>query len=74
VSTAAVVETVVERPSSSTLVVVTPKAPRTSERFFDQHPLVPVFVAGFFALALSGAMVASTLLWLALRHSGVMAP
>lgn len=73
-STAAVVETVEERPSSSTLAVVTPKAPEKSGRFFDQHPLVPVFIAGFFALALSGAMVGTIVLWLALRQSGVMAP
>ena len=73
-STAAVVETVEERPSQSTLVVAAPKAPKTSDGFFDQHHLVPVFIAGFLALALSGAFVGSILFWLALRHSGVMAP
>ena len=73
-STAAVVETIDERPSPSTLVVATPEAAKTDEGFLDQHPLVPVFIAGFFALALSSAMVGSIVLWLALRHSGVMAP
>jgi len=74
VSTAAVVETVEERPSPSSLEVVGPKAPKTSDGFFDQHHLVPVFIAGFLALVLSGAMVGTIVLWLALRHSGVMAP
>ena len=73
-STSAVVETVEECPSPSSLKVVAPKAPKTSERFFDQHHLVPVFIAGFLALVLSGAMVGTIVLWLALRHSGVMAP
>jgi len=74
VNTAAVVEKVEEPPSPSTLVAVTPKVSKANEGFFDQHHLVPVFIAGFFALALSGAFVGSIVLWLALRHSGVMAP
>jgi hypothetical protein len=70
----AVVETVQKCPSPSSLKVVAPNAPKTSGRFFDQHHLVPVFIAGFLAFALSGAMVGTIVLWLALRHSGVMAP
>jgi hypothetical protein len=74
VSTAAVVETAEGRPSPPSLVVVTPKTRKSNDGFLDQHPLMPVFIAGFFALTLSGAMVGTIVLWLALRHSGVMAP
>lgn len=73
-STMAVVERVEQRPSPSTPVLVTPKTPKTSDGFFDQHHLVPVFIAGIISLALTGAIVGSIVLWLSLRHSGVMAP
>jgi hypothetical protein len=40
----------------------------------DPHPLVPVFIAGAISLVLSVTFIGSILAWLALRHSGVMAP
>jgi hypothetical protein len=41
---------------------------------WDPHPLIPVFVAGVVSLILSLSFIGSILAWLALRHSGVMAP
>jgi hypothetical protein len=73
-STVAVIEVAEEHASAPSLVVVPPKRPGEDQEFLDQHPLVPVFIAGFIALALSSAMIGSILLWLFLRHSGVMAP
>jgi hypothetical protein len=41
---------------------------------WDPHPLIPVFVAGAVSLILALTFIGSVLAWLALRHSGVMAP
>jgi hypothetical protein len=41
---------------------------------WDPHPLIPVFVAGAVSLILALSFIGSILAWLALRHSGVMAP
>jgi hypothetical protein len=41
---------------------------------WDPHPLSPVFVAGAVSLVLALTFIGSILAWLALRHSGVMAP
>jgi hypothetical protein len=72
--TAALAERAEERPNQPSLAVVPLKPVENEERAIDQHPLVPVFVAGFIALALSSAMIGSILLWLAFRDSGVLAP
>ena len=73
-STLAVVEVVEEHSSAPSLVVVRAKPAENEQGFLDEHPLVPVFIAGIVALVLSSAMIGSILLWLSLRHSGVMAP
>ena len=73
-STLAVVDEVKERPSAPSLVVVRAEPAKNGHGFLDPHPLVPVFTAGIIALALSSAMIGSILLWLSLRHSGVIAP
>jgi hypothetical protein len=41
---------------------------------WDPHPLIPIFVAGAVSLILSLAFIGSIVAWLALRHSGAMAP
>lgn len=70
----AVLEKVVERPGKLDLVPVRP-APQVVEREqWDPHPLLPVFVAGAISLVLAAMFVGSILIWLSLRHSGVMAP
>jgi hypothetical protein len=68
----AVMERVLEEPRTQGPVLVPPVkvAEKTWE---DPHPLVPVFIAGVIALALSALFVGSILAWLALRHTGVMA-
>lgn len=70
----AVVERIIEQPKKAELVVVSapPKAGVEEER--DPHPLVPVFVAGAVSLILSLTFIGTIVAWLALRHSGVMAP
>ena len=40
----------------------------------DPHPLLPVFIAGAISLTLAVTFVGSILTWIALRHSGIMAP
>jgi hypothetical protein len=54
-------------PNAHSLLVVPAKL-ETDQGIFDRHPLVPVFIAGFTALALSSAMIKSILLWLSLAH------
>jgi hypothetical protein len=57
-------------------VVAAQPAPKIHEETeqWDPYPLVPVFVAGAVSLLLAISFIASILAWLALRHSGVMAP
>ena len=73
-STLAEAEVVEEHPSVPALVVVRAKPAENQQGFLDRHPLVPVLLAGVIALALSSAMIGSIVLWLSLRHSGVMVP
>ncbi|HSK45611.1 MAG TPA: hypothetical protein VLA83_17175 [Candidatus Binatia bacterium] len=73
-STVAVERVVEQRPK---LDLVPPRpAPVVYEETeqWDPHPLIPVFVAGAVSLILSLTFIGSILAWLALRHSGVMAP
>ena len=73
-STLAVQKIAEERPKLD-LVGAKP-APQVYEEIeqWDPHPLIPVFVAGVVSLILSVTFIGSILAWLALRHSGVMAP
>ncbi len=70
----AVVERISERPKLD--LVPAPPKPQVYDETeqWDPHPLLPVFVAGAVSLVLSLAFIGSILAWLALRHSGVMAP
>jgi len=73
-STAAVERVVEQRPKLD-LVPAKP-VPQIHEETeqWDPHPLIPVFVAGAVSLILALSFIGSILAWLALRHSGVMAP
>lgn len=51
-----------------------PKYDVTKKELADPHPLVPVFIAGVISLTAALMFVGSILAWIALRHSGVMAP
>jgi hypothetical protein len=74
-STLAVAELVEERQSIPSLAAAQPKAVAlTAKRTTDDHGLVPVFIFGMIAFALSSLMIGSILIMLSLRHSGVMAP
>jgi hypothetical protein len=70
---AALAEPIVQSPKTLTLVSP-PIETASGEIRVDQHPLLPVFVAG--GIALTGALlfVGSILMWLALRHTGINAP
>ena len=70
----AVVERIAEQPKNADLVLVSQPQQAATVEDWDPHPLVPVFVAGVISLVLSVAFVGSVLAWLALRHTGVMAP
>lgn len=78
---ATVLERVLERPGNLEWIpagaapqpVKTPQTVETPQAAFsDPHPLLPVFVAGAVALVLSGGFVGAILIWLAVRHSGIM--
>ena len=72
----AVAERIAEKPIKLDLVPARP-APNDYEveaEQWDPHPLLPVFVAGAISLMLSTMFIGAILVWLSLRHSGVMAP
>ncbi len=69
----AAVETFVEQPRKLELVPSTSTIHEATEEW-DPHPLLPVFVAMAVSLAISVTFIGTILAWLALRHSGVMAP
>lgn len=79
---AALVERVVESPKTavgkpelvSAAKGTQPKAVAEPIQERDPHPLVPVFIMGGIALISAFAFVGSIVMWLLLRHSGVMAP
>ncbi|HEX3093149.1 MAG TPA: hypothetical protein VHW72_11035 [Candidatus Angelobacter sp.] len=70
----AVVERIAEQPKKADLVLVSPSPSASEKTWEDPHPLVPVFIAGVISLVLAVTFIGSILAWLALRHSGVMAP
>lgn len=70
----AVVERIAEQPKKAELVVVSAPPKAGVEEEWDPHPLLPVFVAMAVSLAISVTLIGVVLAWLALRHSGVMAP
>jgi hypothetical protein len=72
----AVMERIAEERPKLDLISTKP-APKVQEEAGQWdllHPLITVFVAGAVSLILSIAFIGSILAWLALRHSGVMAP
>lgn len=73
-SSVAVQKIAEERPKLD--LVAANAAPQVYEEteLWDPHPLIPVIVAGVVSLILSLTFIGSILAWLALRHSGVMAP
>jgi len=70
----AVVERIAEEPKKAELVMVSAPARAVPEEEWDPHPLLPVFVAMAVSLVLSVTFIGTIVAWLALRHSGVMAP
>ena len=74
----AVLEPVVEQPvavepANLDFVAAVLAPPVPGKKWSDPHPLLPVFVAGAISLVLAGTFIGSILIWLAVRHSGVMA-
>lgn len=70
----AVVERITEQPKKAELVIVSAPPRVVAAEEWDPHPLVPVFVAIVVSLAVAVTFIGTVLAWLALRHSGVMAP
>ncbi|MCU1220915.1 MAG: hypothetical protein JWN42_2112 [Candidatus Angelobacter sp.] len=69
----AVAERIVEQPRKLDLVPSRPAPQVIETEQWDPYPLLPVFVAIAISLVLSGMFIGSILVWLSLRHSGVMA-
>jgi len=70
----AVLERIAEQPKKADLVLVPPTPQAVIQEEWAPHPLVPVFIAGAISLVLAMTFIGSVLAWLALRHTGVMAP
>ncbi len=70
---AALVEPIVESPQTAVEVLQTVSKPKSAQ-IRDEHPLAPVFIIGAMALIGALAFVGSIMMWLVLRHTGVMAP
>jgi hypothetical protein len=73
----AVLEPVVEQKIVSRPGVTdsAPVAPESEEKkFSDPRPLLPVIVAGIISLHLAVGFVGAIVVWLLVRHSGIMAP
>jgi hypothetical protein len=69
---------VIEQPKKADLSLVHAKPQTQPEpaflRLTDAHPLLVVGIAAFIALSAAVGMIGSIVVWLSLRHSGVMAP
>jgi hypothetical protein len=76
VSTAATIE-ISEQPKKEAPTLVPAKTEPAMEpaslNLVDRHPMLVVGVAAFVALFAALGMIGSIVLWLSLRHSGVMA-
>ena len=71
----AVLEPIVEQPvAAKPASAAVPPVEAAEPTWSDPHPLLPVFVAGAISAVLSGGFIGSVLIWLATRHSGIMAP
>ncbi len=55
-------------------MILVPAKQELSAAEFDPNPLITVLVAIIIALAGAATFVGVIVMWLALRHSGVMAP
>jgi hypothetical protein len=69
----AVLEPIVEQPVAAQPVAAVP-VEAAEPQWSDPHPLLPVFIAGAISMVLSIGSMGAFLIWLAVRHSGVMAP
>ena len=76
-STAATIE-IIEQSKQGTPTLVPAKAQPAAESaslsLVDRHPMLVVGIAAFFALSAALGMIGSIVVWLSLRHSGVLAP
>ena len=72
-SSAAVMEPVEKEERKPLVLVPQPEAAQTW-RDWEPHPMVLVFAATVIALIGTATAIGAVLTWLALRHSGVMAP
>lgn len=70
----AVMERIIDRPGKMDQIQVSPEPDTSAGEISDPHPLLPVFIAGAISLMLAGMFIGSILVWLSLRHSGVMVP
>jgi len=75
----AVLEPIVERPVviervKLASVAAVPAPALEEKKWSDPHPLLPVFVAGAISAVLTSTFIGSILIWLAVRHTGIMAP
>ena len=70
----AVLEPIVEQPLHQPATAAVPAAAAAEPEWSDPHPLLPVFIAGAISIILSIGSIGAFLIWLAVRHSGVVAP
>ena len=74
-SSAATIEVIEEPKKAAVLTVPAKSQPEpASPDVVDRYPMLAVGVAAVIALSGALAMIGSIVLWLSLRHSGIMAP
>jgi uncharacterized membrane protein YoaK (UPF0700 family) len=72
-SSSALLERVIDRQKTLELVSTAPQS-ATERQSGDTHPLLPIFIAGAISFVVATIFIGSILMWLAMRHTGVMAP
>jgi hypothetical protein len=73
-STMTVTEAIAKKPRMISLTATKPIPQSTKTPPSDGHPLLVVLLAVLVSLGLSITMIGSILIWLSIRHSGVLAP
>jgi hypothetical protein len=65
-------KTVVAEPAKAAATAPVPA--EEEKKWSDPHPFLPIFIAGAIAAVIAGGFIGTILIWLAVRHSGVVAP
>jgi hypothetical protein len=71
-SSAAVLEPIVEQPQPVELVVAEVREDETELRVLDHHPMAMIAIAFVITFTVTSVMIGSILMWIGMRHSGML--